>query len=172
MRRFVVFALSMAMMLVVASPVTAGGTTQIDGVGVFDDGDCDPESDGVDPNALIIRVTGDLDGCLYQYFESGGFHNPDGETYLERGTEIFVSSTNPADRFETTYTFTGKFRDQNFDDELWGRCQHPMVAGSGEGVFEGATGRLDFKDVIVRDPDTGEVTDLYFPLRGHIKYSG
>jgi hypothetical protein len=36
-----------------------------------------------------------------------------------------------------------------------------MVKGSGEGVFEGATGRLDFKD----DVSVGN-----FPYRGHLLY--
>jgi hypothetical protein len=44
---------------------------------------------------------------------------------------------------------------------LGGRCQHPIAAGSGTGGFEGATGRLDFKDII---GDT--VTYVY---RGHIE---
>ena len=44
--------------------------------------------------------------------------------------------------------------------ELHGRCQHPLVEGSGTGGFAGATGRLDFKDEVA--------TGLYF-YRGHIK---
>jgi hypothetical protein len=36
-----------------------------------------------------------------------------------------------------------------------------MVKGSGEGVFEGATGRLDFKD----DIDAGN-----YPYRGHFTF--
>jgi hypothetical protein len=35
--------------------------------------------------------------------------------------------------------------------EVRGRCQHPIVSGSGG--FAGATGRVDFKD-IVEDPIT------------------
>ena len=44
--------------------------------------------------------------------------------------------------------------------EVRGRCQHPIVSGSGTGGFAGATGRLDFKDII-EDP----ITYVY---RGHI----
>jgi hypothetical protein len=43
--------------------------------------------------------------------------------------------------------------------EVRGRCEHPIVAGSGTGGFEGATGRIDFKDDVV----AGE-----FLYRGHI----
>lgn len=45
--------------------------------------------------------------------------------------------------------------------EVRGRCQHPLVAGSGTGGFAGATGRVDFKDII-GDP----ITYVY---RGHIR---
>jgi len=44
--------------------------------------------------------------------------------------------------------------------EVKGRCQHPIVKGSGTVGFAGATGRLDFKDEVS--------TGLYF-YRGHIK---
>jgi hypothetical protein len=47
----------------------------------------------------------------------------------------------------------------DFGSELHGRCQHPIVAGSGAGGFEGATGRVDFKD---------EVTTGRYLYRGHI----
>jgi hypothetical protein len=61
--------------------------------------------------------------------------------------------------FTTNYRFQGKYA-ADFTVELHGRCQHPIAAGSGTGGFEGATGRLDFKDII---GDT--VTYVY---RGHI----
>ena len=43
--------------------------------------------------------------------------------------------------------------------EVKGRCQHPIITGSGTGGFAGATGRLDFKDQV----STGR-----FFYRGHI----
>ena len=49
--------------------------------------------------------------------------------------------------------------DVSSGSEVHGRCQHPIVAGSGTGGFAGATGRADFKDDVV----TGE-----FLYRGHI----
>jgi hypothetical protein len=45
--------------------------------------------------------------------------------------------------------------------EIFGRCQHPLVAGTGSGVFAGATGRLDFKD---------EVETGIFYYRGHVRW--
>ena len=45
--------------------------------------------------------------------------------------------------------------------EIFGRCQHPIAAGSGTGGFEGAKGRIDFKDII-SDP-------IVYVYRGHIR---
>jgi hypothetical protein len=63
--------------------------------------------------------------------------------------------------FTTTYRFESKWDpDAATGVEVKGRCQHPITAGSGTDGFEGATGRLDFKDQV----DTGQ-----FFYRGHIK---
>ena len=59
------------------------------------------------------------------------------------------------------YRFESKWDpDVSSGVEVRGRCQHPIVEGSGTGGFEGVSGRLDFKDII-GDP----VTYVY---RGHI----
>ena len=64
----------------------------------------------------------------------------------------------PAGTFTTTYKFEAKL---NADGaEVRDRCQHSIVSGSGTGGFAGATGRVDFKDII-GDP----ITYVY---RGHI----
>ena len=66
-----------------------------------------------------------------------------------------------AGTFRTTYQFTAKYEDcANLGGEIVGRCQHPIIASSGEGVFAGVTGRLDFKD----DIEAGN-----FPYRGHLQ---
>ena len=63
------------------------------------------------------------------------------------------------------FRFEGKF--EGCDNgafvgaEIFGRCQHPIVDGSGEGVFEGVSGRLDFKD---------DVELVNFPYRGHLQF--
>ena len=63
--------------------------------------------------------------------------------------------------FTTTYKFESKWDpDVSTGPEVRGRCQHPIVTGSGTGGFAGATGRLDFKDV---------VEDGTYLYRGHIK---
>jgi hypothetical protein len=147
--------------LTLPAPVRAVGATQIPGVAYLDDsGACgDPEGQGA--TAALI-MTGDLEGCHYIFVETSDC-SPSG-TYRELGTETFVGSYNgQAGTFRTTYRFTAKWEDcANLTGELFGRCQHPIIAGSGTGVFEGVRGRLDFKD----DIEAGN-----FPYRGHVQWS-
>jgi len=140
------------------SPALAEGATQISGVGSYAES-CDPESvEGAD---YAILMTGDLQGCLYTSIETAQ-NSPSG-TYRETGTELFVGSTSEgAGTFETTYRFEAKYEDPTDPaTEIFGRCQHPIVVGSGTGVFEGVSGILLFKD----DIEAGN-----FPYRGHLQY--
>ena len=173
MRRILVLAVAMVV-LALAAPASAGGATQISGVGLFDGvfgdrGDCD--GTGTGSWDLAISISGDLNGCLYQTFVDGAFRP--GGAYFEVGTEVFVGCLGTkCGTFDTTYVFSGEYEEiANFDTEIFGRCQHPIVGNSGTADFLGATGRLDFKDVIVRD-DEGNVTDVFFPMRGHIDLAG
>jgi hypothetical protein len=137
------------------SPASAGGATQISGVGFFDEDDlCDSGNMGAD---FALIMTGDLEGCLYTFVETQE-SSPSG-TYRETGTELFVDSDG-ADAFEKTYRFEAKYEDvANLSGEQFGRCQHPIVEGSGTGIFDGVTGQLFFKD----DVEAGT-----FPYRGHL----
>jgi hypothetical protein len=143
-----------------AAPAHAGAT-QIDGTAAFQvvGGDPCPEIDGY-PDYEPLLMAGSLTGCWYTDIQS--WRITKGNVYLERGQELFVGSLQPGGRtgtFTTTYRFEAKLdADMN---EVRGRCQHPLVAGSGTGVFAGATGRLDFKDII-EDP----ITYVY---RGHLR---
>ncbi len=156
-----------SVVLAVPAPALAGGATQIAGTGFFDD--------VVNPQCPLDAVTGpagqspdfanimegDLEGCLYVFVETAE-SSPSG-TYRETGTEIFIGWYNgEAGTFRTTYQFEAKYEDvDNLVGEIFGRCQHPIVAGSGTGVFDGVTGRLDFKD----DIEAGN-----FPYRGHLRW--
>jgi hypothetical protein len=151
------------------SPAFAEEATQISGVAFFDD-PLDPaceDPEGVDPEGVpanyALVMTGDLEGCLYTFVNPDTASSPSG-TYRETGTETFVGSVFGSEEpgtFETTYRFEAKYEDvDNLAGEIFGRCQHPIVEGSGTGIFEGVTGRLDFKD----DVETG--TFLY---RGHLQ---
>ena len=83
-------------------------------------------------------------------------------TYQEKGTEIFVGCVNgTCGTFETTYTFTAKYVDETFAEEIHGRCHHPIVGGT-EGLA-GSTGVILFKD---------DVVNLKFDYRGHISLGG
>jgi hypothetical protein len=140
--------------------VTAGAT-QISGIGFYaGPSECnDPEGQGASYDLLM---TGDLEGCHYVFIETSSCSAAG--TYKETGTETFVGTYDgTTGTFRTTYLFTGKYADcTNVTGELCGRCQHPIVAGSGEGVFEGVTGRLDMKD----DIEAGN-----FPYRGHLRWA-
>jgi hypothetical protein len=109
-----------------------------------------------------IVFTGSLEGCLYIKVDAFKDNGAPSGVYLEQGREVFVGSLNggPDGLFTTTYKFESKWDpDVTTGRELKGRCQHPIVAGSGTGGFAGATGRFDFKDVI---------SDGSILYRGHI----
>jgi hypothetical protein len=139
----------------------AAGATQISGIGVYaGPSECnDPEGQG---SSYDLVMTGDLEGCHYVFIETSSCSA--GGTYKETGTETFVGAYNgTTGTFRTTYRFTGRYTDcANLTGEIVGRCQHPIVAGSGEGVFEDVTGRLDMKD----DIEAGN-----FPYRGHFRWT-
>ena len=139
------------------------GATQISGVGFYATaGECDYESQGA---AYAIRMTGDLQGCLYAFIDEYEC-SPSG-TYREEGRELFVGTYNgQPGTFWTTYKFEARYEGCSEDGaplgaEIFGRCQHPIVAGSGTGVFNSVTGQLNFKD----DIEAGN-----FPYRGQLRF--
>jgi hypothetical protein len=146
-----------------AAPTTAtgAGTTQVSGIGAFNV-DCQPPVGTAPANPgdypPIDLDDGSLDGCWYTYVDSARI-NPSG-TYVERGTEVFVGCLDGTScgTFETTYTFTAKYTDDTFAEEIHGRCHHPIVGGTGD--FAGATGVVLFKD---------DVVNLLYHYRGHIR---
>ncbi len=137
------------------------GATQISSVGVYAAaGECTAES-----ASYVVSMTGDLTGCLYTYVDA--YDCSPGGTYREEGREHFVGIyKGEAGSFWTTYKFESKFEACSTDGaplggEIKGRCQHPIVAGSGDGVFTGVTGRMDMKD----DIEAGN-----FIIRGHFRF--
>jgi hypothetical protein len=149
------------------SPAFAGGATQISGVAVFDAEPpvCPIAGTAYEDADYALVMTGKLEGCLYTFVETTE-SSPSG-TYRETGTETFVGHVEGSTEdgtFETTYRFEAKYEDVDAVPpvgEQFGRCQHPIVEGSGTGGFEGVSGRLDFKD----DVETGE-----FFYRGHLRF--
>jgi len=167
MKRGFVLALTLALMLSAAAPATAqgSGAVQIAGGGfVIGDPAAGPAEGCDDRGVFTLKLdSGSLRGCWYTdvIHADSVQGNPSG-TYQERGEETFVGEywvdgVKVGDgEFSTTYHFTGKFAVDG--SEIFGRCQHPIVEGSG--VFAGVKGRVDFKDV---DPANG-----ILEYRGHI----
>lgn len=152
-------------LLVALSTPASAATNRISGVAVFDaTGECGPPPSGyADFTDLTLVMTGNLEGCWYTRIATSKDNGPPSGVYLETGEEVFVGSLNggPEGTFATTYRFESKWDpDVSTGSEVHGRCQHPIVEGSGTGGFDGATGRADFKD---------EVTTGQFFYRGHIK---
>ena len=146
-----------------SAPANAA-TTQISGVAVFDTtSECGPPPTGYAGfTAFTMVITGDLDGCWYSKVETSIDNGAPSGVYGESGEEVFVGTLNggPEGTFATTYRFESKWDpDVSTGSEVHGRCQHPIVVDSGTGGFEGATGRVDFKD---------EVTTGQYFYRGHI----
>jgi hypothetical protein len=142
----------------------AVGAAQFSGVGFFDATDvCSSLSQGA---TYAVKMTGDLDGCLYIFVDE--FECSPSGTYREVGRELFVGTYNGGSgSFRTTYKFESRYEGCSVDGsylglEIFGRCQHPIVDGSGDGVFLGVTGRLDMKD----DIEAGN-----YPYRGHIGFN-
>jgi len=140
----------------------AGGATQISGVGFVDATDeCNSLSQGAD---FALTMTGDLVGCLYIFVDD--FECSPSGTYREEGRELFVGTYNgEPGTFRTAYKSEAKYEGcaengSYLGAEILGRCQHPIVKGSGDGVFDGVTGRLNIKD----DIEAGN-----FPYTGHLK---
>jgi hypothetical protein len=163
-RLAVLFIVVVGLIVALAAPGSAA-TNQLSGVAVFDTTGVCPEpptgyEDFTDLPPLVM--TGSLEGCWYTKILTTKDNGAPSGIYQERGEEVFVGSLNggPEGTFAATFKFTSKWDpDVSTGSEVHGRCQHPIVAGSGTGRFAGATGRVDFKD---------EVTTGEFLYRGHI----
>ena len=139
----------------------SAGATQVSGIGYYATaGECDYVTLGA---AYAVRMTGDLQGCLYAFIDD--FECSPSGTYREEGREYFVGTYNgQPGTFWTTYKFEAKYEDCNggpLGAEIFGRCQHPILEGSGTGVFSGVTGQINFKD----DIEAGN-----FPYKGQLRF--
>jgi hypothetical protein len=139
------------------------GATQISGIGYWDATDgCNSAGQGAD---FALTMTGDINGCLYVFVDEYEC-SPSG-TYRESGREKFVGTYNgQSGSFWTTYRFEAKYEGCNENGsfeglEILGRCQHPITDGSGTGVFNGVTGRLDLKD---------NIEEGSYPYRGYLRW--
>lgn len=160
MKRVAFASVMIVMLMALVSPSTAFalGATQFSGIAYWPDpGQCtDAQGAGA---SYAVHMTGDLTGCHYSFVETATC-SPSG-AYNETGHEIFVGwYQGQFGTFETTYRFTAKYNNCVDFVELTGRCEHPLIDGSGTGVFYGMTGRLDMHD---------DVAAGNFPYRGHLR---
>ncbi len=156
--RLVVAAVTAVLFIGPAGIASAGGATQISGT--TGDFGCDAPPAGFASVDYFIPIVGDLQGCIYGHVTRSREH-PSG-TYQEVADEVFVGSWGDREgSFEMTEVFTAKFGADTLTGGFFGRCKHPIVAGSGTGDFEGVTGRLDFKD----DVDAGTAD-----YQGHLRF--
>jgi hypothetical protein len=107
------------------------------------------------PNQPAYTMAGGLIGCWYQ--DSFNPHSPIGTlsgVFQGTGTEHFVGcldlngdgtcdAGDPSGTLSFTYQVSLKF-DPVTGAEIHGRCQHPIVSGTGD--FAGATGVITFHD--------------------------
>lgn len=141
--------------LLSAGAVAAGnGTTIARGV-QHALGTCEDDS-GTDG----YKMTGRLVGCWWiDTFETKS--SPDKSTFLATGTEHFTGWLGSTyGTFYTTYTFTAKTDGPwPTSAEIHGRCHHPIIRGTGG--FAGASGVLNFHDVV-------DVSPPYYPYIGNV----
>jgi len=162
--RALLFAGLLIALSLVAAPANAAN--QISGTANFGSSCAAPPADFADFTSYPpIDMDGSLDGCWYTKILN--FEQKPSGVYLESGEEVFVGSLNggPQGIFTTTYKFEAKLTLDDPASEIRGRCQHKIVAGSGTGGFDGASGRVDFKDII----DRTTLTLIEYHYRGHIR---
>jgi hypothetical protein len=111
---------------------------------------------------LTFVISGDLKGCWYTNVDRGWDLGPPSGLYFEVGREVFVGTVRggPAGTFSTTYTFESQWDPSYTADgiEIWGRCQHRIVSGSGTGGLRsvsGFSGRAAVVTDVVNDGSIG-----------------
>ena len=121
-------------------PVGAA-TTPVSGTFVFDDTDatCPDPPDGLRATNTFI-ISGDLEGCWYTNVDRAWDLGPPSGLYFEVGREVFVGTvreapTGPSRR--PTRSNPNGTPTIATGTEIWGRCQHLIVRGSGTGGLRG-----------------------------------
>ncbi len=120
------------------------------------DGECNAPPGGSAHYAIVM--TGDLVGCVYGVVTSYQGPGPSG-VYKERAAETFVGTYHGREGTFRMMDTSTRSRPCLGQRSSFGFCKHPIVEGSGTGVFEGVSGRLDFRDD-VDDPD-----DVSYPYK-------
>jgi hypothetical protein len=99
-------------------------------------------------------MVGDLEGRFCSF--PGSDECLPGGAYHATGTNLFAGTYHgEAGTFETPSLFTAKFEDCTMVKEITGHCEHPIVVGSGTGVFAGVTAIIVMDDIIEAGAYTG-----------------
>ena len=169
LQRLALVAILFIGLMIAGSAPASARSNQISGVAVFDISGTSCTGPPADYSDFVsyppLLMSGSLEGCWYTKVDAVHDNGAPSGVYVETGREVFVGSLDggPVGVFTTTYQFESKWDpDVATGSELRGRCQHPIVPGSGIDGFAGATGRLDFKDI---------VADGSYVYRGHISIS-
>ena len=140
-------ATALALTVTAAPSIPVGAaTTPVSGTFVLDDTDStcpDPPAASSDYDPFVI--SGDLEGCWYTNVDRAWDLGPPSGLYFEVGREVFVGQIRDGHdgTFTTTYTFESQWDpDVATGTEIWGRCQHLIVRGSGTGGLRDVTGFL------------------------------
>ncbi len=142
----VVALLSTTALFGIASPAGAGDSEreiEVSGVGIPGG----PEDYGCDelPAHYVILMTGDIEGCIYGITLSDQYEEESGE-YQSRDHETFIGTLDGlSGSWEMDEAYWAVF-DTETGDQLSGRCEHPIIEGSGTGDFATADGELRFVD--------------------------
>jgi hypothetical protein len=144
-------ALAVAVLAASAVPAAAASTPSVAATGVFDKdpGGVCPHQDGYD-SYLPIVMSSDLKGCWYTHIDKSWDLGVPSGLYFEAGHELFVGRVHGATgSFKATYILESQY-DPNVTTgkEVWGRCQHQIVPGTGRDDLRGITGHLGFTDVV------------------------
>jgi len=139
-------ATALALTTAAAPSIPVGAApTPVSGTFVFDTDDtCKEEPPGFEDFTFVIA--GDLEGCWYTNVGPSWNLGPPSGLYFEAGREVFVGRFRggPVGTFATTYTFASQW-DPDYTSggtEIWGRCVHLIVRGSGTGGLAEVTGHL------------------------------
>jgi hypothetical protein len=130
----------------------AAATDHVAGLMVFDEASTcpGPPAGYGDFTDYTVIVSGDLVGCWYTDILSGTDLGEPSGRYIEHGREVFAGSIRggAVGTFSTEYRWTSKWDpDVASLNEVWGRCHHQIVQGSGTGGLRGVTGLIARTDI-------------------------
>ena len=174
MKKIVALTTLIAMLAFAGAALAEGTTVRVSGIQAPPDATAGTPGDpcaAVDPEtgqpAQANVMAGSLIGCWYTDTYNVISTTPSGVIHAT-GSEHFVgcldirqegrcTGDDPAGTFALSPRFEFKVTNSQPPEEIWGRCQHQILSGTG--AFQGAAGKIEFRD---------NVTNGTSSYRGHI----